>query len=213
MPDWSLKRIWHIYVFILHCYCAVSAMSLWDYMVRKHKSRLVLWLFRIYFFFFFFFFLFSNCFINRWLLRPSVCAITNQPNLLLAQNVMFWLENFSFRSLFHIYKLNYEQFAISYFCMQFNLAELWMHTLKRKEGKIRFNAWSSGDINSSSTEHSYLNDKNLTAQLQPVFKATRFINSSFVKVAASLYCNWVLIFWRKLTISRSILYLNILFTN
>lgn len=136
MPDWSLKRIWHIYVFILHCYCAVSAMSLWDYMVRKHKSRLVLWLFRIYFFFFFFFFLFSNCFINRWLLRPSVCAITNQPNLLLAQNVMFWLENFSFRSLFHIYKLNYEQFAISYFCMQFNLAELWMHTLKRKEEKL-----------------------------------------------------------------------------
>lgn len=194
MPDWSLKHIWHIYIFILHCYCAVSAMSHWDYMVRKHKSRLYYGcsesIFFYYYYYFLLSFLFSNCFINRWLLRPSICTITNQPNLLLAQNVMFWLEHFSFRSLFHIYKLNYEQFAITYFCMQFNLAELWMHTLKRKEGKNRFNAWSFGDINSSSaTEHSYLNGKNLTAQLQPVFKATRFINSSFVKVAASLYCN------------------------
>lgn len=99
MPDWNLKCIWHIYIFILHCYCAHSAPTHWNYMVRKCKSKLVLWLFRISFFFF------PIVFIYRWFLRPTIHKITYQMNLLPAQNIMFWLEYSSFKSMFVICKI------------------------------------------------------------------------------------------------------------
>lgn len=99
MPDWSLKHIWHIYIFIIHCYCADSAMSHSGYMVRKCKNKLALWQFRISN-------IFPIVFIYIWLLRPMVCTITDQTNLLPAPTVMFWLNHFSFRSAFPIHKLN-----------------------------------------------------------------------------------------------------------